>query len=279
MSARPRVAVVGHVEWLTHALGSFPGPGEITRLAEPLREPAGGGAVAAAQAAKLGAETLFFTALGGDEAGERTRTELAAIGVEVLAVRREAPQTRAVATVDASGDRAIAVIGPPTDPRADDPLPWERLADCDAAYFTGHDPQTLQRARGARRLVVTARRRSALEASGVRADVVVASADDPAEDPSGLPVPPGAVVLTEGARGGRYRAGDEPERRWEPVPPPGPPLDTYGSGDSFAAGLTVGLGRGWPLAEAIALGARCGATNLTGRGGLRAQLREGGPTA
>ncbi len=274
MTARPRVAVVGHVEWLTHALGSFPGPGEITRLDEPLREPAGGGAVAASQVAKLGAETLFFTALGGDEAGERTRAELEAIGVQVFAQRRETPQTRAVATVDAAGDRAIAVIGPPTDPRADDPLPWDRLAACDAVYFTGHDPETLRRARAARAVVVTARRRPALEASGVRADVVVASADDPAEDAEGLPVPPGAVVLTEGARGGRYRVGDGPERRWQPATPSGPVVDTYGSGDSFAAGMTVGIARGRQLADAIALGARCGAASLTGRGGLRAQLRE-----
>jgi ribokinase len=54
-------------------------------------------------------------------------------------------------------------------------------------------------------------------------------------------------------------------------------VDSYGCGDSFAAGLTVGLARGLELDEALAVGARCGAACLTGRGGLRAQLREVGP--
>ena len=67
--ARPRVAVVGHVEWITHGAGLMPGPGEIRYLSDAFDEPAGGGGVSAAQVAKLGAETLFYTALGSDEAG------------------------------------------------------------------------------------------------------------------------------------------------------------------------------------------------------------------
>jgi ribokinase len=274
--ARARVAVVGHVEWLTHALGVMPGPGEITALAEPFEEPAGGGAVVASQIAKLGCECVFFTALGADEAGRRAREGLEDLGVRVHAGRRGHPQTRALSATDPGGDRAIAVIGRPTAPRADDPLPWEELDDCDAAYFTGRDPLTLAHARRARVLVVTARRLEVLQAGGVRADVVVGSASDPSEAvrPDDLPVAPGVIVWTEGARGGRFRRADGTEGRWEAVPPPGPPVDSYGCGDSFAAGLTVGLGRGLPLAGALALGARCGATCLTGRGGLVPQLRE-----
>ncbi|MGI9539028.1 MAG: PfkB family carbohydrate kinase, partial [Miltoncostaeaceae bacterium] len=123
-------------------------------------------------------------------------------------------------------------------------------------------------------LVVTARHREALVAAGVSPDVVVASASDPDEPISGLPVDPDAWVVTEGARGGRVRAREgawEPFRAWDP---PGPPVDSYGCGDSFAAGLTVGLGRGLGLGDAIELAARCGAAVLTGRGGLMAQLRE-----
>ena len=69
-ATRPRVAVVGHVEWLTHGIGPMPAPGEITYLSEPFDEPAGGGGVSAAQVPKLGAECLFFTALGSDALGE-----------------------------------------------------------------------------------------------------------------------------------------------------------------------------------------------------------------
>jgi len=38
--------------------------------------------------------------------------------------------------------------------------------------------------------------------------------------------------------------------------------------------LEVGLGAGWSLADAVALGARCGAHTITARGGLRGQLTD-----
>jgi len=173
-------------------------------------------------------------------------------------------------------DRAIAVIGPAASARIEDALPWDELAGCDAAYFTGHDSATLQAARRARRLVVTSRRLALLVESGVRADVLVASAADPSEavDPDALPVPPRFIVWTEGAVGGRWEGDDGGAGRWEAVSPPGPPVDSYGCGDSFVAGITVGLARGLDLDGALHLGARCGAACITGRGGLGPQLVE-----
>ena len=53
---------------------------------------------------------------------------------------------------------------------------------------------------------------------------------------------------------------------------PGVAVDAYGCGDSFAAGLTFGLGAGMALDDAIVLAARCGAACLTGRGPYEAQL-------
>jgi ribokinase len=131
-------------------------------------------------------------------------------------------------------------------------------------------------ARRARALVVTSRRLAQLVESGVRADVLIASASDPTEavDPDLLPVAPGAIVWTEGGHGGHFVTADGRSGRWDPAPLPGPPLDSYGCGDSFAAGLTVGLARGLDLEGALALGARCGAHCLTGRGALGAQLDE-----
>jgi ribokinase len=275
-AGRPRVAVIGHVEWLTHGTGSMPRPGQITYLGEPFDEPAGGGGVSAAQVAKLGAECLFFTALASDDAGRASATILGEQGVQVLATVHPGAQTRAVSAVDASADRAILVVGGPTSPRIEDALPWDDLAGCDAAYFTGHDSATLAAARRARALVVTSRRLRQLVESGVRADVLIASASDPTEavDPDRLPVQPGAIVWTEGAHGGHYRLADGTEGRWDPAPVPGPPVDSYGCGDSFAAGLTTGLARGLDLEGALALGARCGAACLAGRGALGPQLVE-----
>ncbi|MGB2711191.1 MAG: PfkB family carbohydrate kinase, partial [Conexibacter sp.] len=57
------------------------------------------------------------------------------------------------------------------------------------------------------------------------------------------------------------------------APLPGPPVDAYGCGDSFAAGLTYGLAAGIELDAALALGARCGAHCLTGRGPYAGQLQ------
>jgi ribokinase len=81
------------------------------------------------------------------------------------------------------------------------------------------------------------------------------------------------VVRTAGAAGGEYetRAGDR--GRWDATPLPGEVSDMYGCGDSFAAGLTYGLGAGMPIAAALELGARCGAACATGRGPYAGQLR------
>jgi ribokinase len=267
---------VGHVEWITHGRGAMPRPGEIRYLEDPFDEPAGGGGVSAAQVARLGAEALFYTTLGSDDAGRASAQRLGAIGVTVLAAVREGPQTRGISAVGDGAERGILVIGGPASARIEDPLPWAELSGCDAAYFTGHDSATLAAARRARALVVTSRRLTRLVESGVRADVLIASAGDPSEavDPDALPVAPGAIVWTEGARGGRYQTAGGDAGRWDPAPLPGPPVDSYGCGDSFAAGLTVGLARGLGLEEALALGARCGAHCLTGRGALAAQLEE-----
>ena len=274
--SRPRVAVVGHVEWITHGTGLMPAPGEIRYLGDPFDEPGGGGGVSAAQVAKLGAEALFYTALGSDEAGRASAERLGAIGVTVLATVRDRAQTRGISAVGETADRAILVIGGPSSALITDPLPWDDLATCDAAFFTGHDSATVAAARRAGALVVTTRRLAQLVESGVRADVLIASATDPSEavDPAELPVPPVAVVWTEGGHGGRYETADGRTGRWDPAPLPGPPVDSYGCGDSFAAGVTVGLGRGLELEEALALGARCGAYCLTGRGALGPQLDE-----
>ncbi len=68
-------------------------------------------------------------------------------------------------------------------------------------------------------------------------------------------------VATEGAHGGRWWG--ESSGRWPAAPLPGPIRDSYGCGDSFAAGFTFGLAAGRPIGEAAAIGARCGAEMLT----------------
>ncbi len=271
-----RVAVVGHVEWIEFVrVAHVPTPGEIVHASAAWQEPGGGGAVAAVQLAKLAGSATFFTALGDDELGRRARSALEALGLRVEAAVRPAPQRRAVTFVDANGERTITVIGARLGPSAADPLPWSELADADAVYFTAGDVGALRHARAARQLVSTTRGAETLAAAGVRLDALVSSAHDAGERyaPGSIDPAPDLVVATEGAAGGAYAAADGARGRWQAAPLPGPIVDAYGCGDSFAAGLTYGLGADEPVAAALELAARCGAACLTGAGPYAGQLR------
>jgi ribokinase len=273
-----RVAVVGHVDYAEFArVRRVPVPGEIVHAGRVWEAPAGGGAVAAVQLAKLAGEAVFHTALGDDERGHRAVRELAELGVSVQVVHRPEPQRRAFVYLDDAGERTITVIGPRLGPHGDDPLSWHELAETDAVYFTAGDAGAVRAARAAGVLVATVRGIEALAASGVELDALVASANDPGEryEPGVLDPPPRVVVRTAGAAGGEWEAADGRRGRWEATPLPGPVRDSYGCGDSFAGGLTYGLGAGRSLEDALLLAARCGAACLTGSGPYEAQLRGG----
>jgi ribokinase len=260
-----RVAVVGHVEHVTIArVPALPARGDIVHIDHPLTFPGGGGGVAFAQLARSTADAFLFTAFGSGDAGSEAAREIARSG-RIHAAARDVKHPRSVVLVTPDGERTIIVIGAPLHPRADDALPWVVLASCDAVYFTGEDPATLHAARAARVLVVTARRREALVRSGVRADVVVGSARDPREASSlaDYPVPPGALVLTEGALGGRIETAAGTARF---AASPAPPVigAAYGAGDTFAAALTWYVAAGLPVPEACARAGVHGAAVLAG---------------
>jgi ribokinase len=270
-----RVAVVGHVEWIELAVVEHvPEPGDIVHVLESSQEPAGGGAVAAVQLARLAGECLFITALGDDDLGHRAKRELESLGVRVEAAWREEPQRRAFVHVDSAAERTITVIGERMGPRADDALPWGELEGADAVYFTAGDAAAVRKARAADSLTATVRAIGALAAAGVQIDLLVSSANDVGEryTPGDIEPPPRLVARTDGAAGGSLETADGVTTHWEAAPLPGPAVDTYGAGDCFAAGLTYGLADGRSPAEALALGARCGAACVTGRGPYAAQL-------
>jgi ribokinase len=260
------VAVVGHVEWVEFVrVEHVPRPGEIVHSLDRWEEPGGGGAVAAVQLARLNGAVSFFTALGDDDLGRRSREQLESYGVTVHAAPLGEPQRRAFTYVDGDGERTITVLGHKLVPSGDDArLPWEQLARCDAVYFVSGDVAALRAARRARVVVATARELATLRRAGEEVDVVVGSAEDAGErfESGELEPSPRTVVTTSGALGGWLRPGGP----FRAAPLPGPIEDAYGCGDSFAAGLTFGLGAGQPLEEAVALGARCGAEALTRRG-------------
>jgi ribokinase len=133
----------------------------------------------------------------------------------------------------------------------------------------------VRQARRARTLVATPRGLDTLADAHVELDALVSSGRDPGERyrPGDLDPSPRVVVRTLGAAGGEWETADGERGRWGPAPLPGPVRDAYGCGDSFAAGLTYGLGAGWSVDRAVELAANCGAACLTGRGPYEAQLR------
>jgi ribokinase len=271
-----RVAVVGHVESILFAVvPHMPLAGEIVHADETFEEPAGGGAVSAVQLAKLAGEATLYTALGDDEYGHRAEERLRELGLRVKVAWRRQPQRRGFVHLDSNAERTITVIGSRLGPRGNDPLPWHELAETDAVYFTAGDAPAVRAARAARVLVGTARGLETIAEAGVELDALVSSSRDAGEryEKGDLEPSPRLVVLTAGSSGGAFETADGRRGSWDATPLPGPPRDAYGCGDSFAAGLTYGLGAGMSPEDAIELAARCGAACLTGRGPYAGQLR------
>ncbi|MCW2977247.1 MAG: hypothetical protein JWM06_2528 [Actinomycetia bacterium] len=266
------VAVVGHLEWVEFVrVEHVPEPGEIIHALETWEEVAGGGAVAAVQLANLNGSVQFYTSFGNDELGRRAREELVSRGVTVHAGTARVAQPRQFTYIDGDGERTITVLGRRLVPSGDDPaLPWEQLARCDAVYFVSGDVAALRAARRSRVLVASSRELATLRRGAEELDVLVGSGEDAAErfEPGELEPAPKVVVTTSGGLGGWLRPGGP----FRAAPLPGPIEDAYGCGDCFAAGLTYGLAGGRSIEDAVALGSRCGAAVLTGRGAYAGQL-------
>jgi ribokinase len=265
---------VGHVEWVRFAaVERLPKQGEIVDALSTWTEPAGGGAVAARQLLKLAGEVDFFVAVGNDELGSRAREALEALGMRVHAATRDEPQRRAFTFVDSGGERTITSLGKKLHPHGSDRLPWDELAEIDAVYFSAGDVEALRAARQARVLVATARELPTLVEAGVQLDALVGSGRDPSEayGPGLLDPEPRVIVSTMGREGGNYVAGDH-LGSWAAAEAPGPIVNAYGAGDSFAAGLAFALARGDDTDDALAFAALCGATAMTGRGAYDGQL-------
>jgi ribokinase len=273
-----RVAVIGHVEWVQFGrVERLPRAGEVAHATEAFEEPAGGGAVAAVTLAGLAGGCTLHTVLGEDLQAQRTLRRLGELGVEVRDGRpagagagaTAAETRRAVTLLDAAGERTITTFGPRLDPageeRPGEESRWGDLRRLDAIYFTAGDLAALRRAREAGRVLVASPRARHALGHGVELDALVLSAGDEIELAAAQPALGEAqlVVYTEGARGGRWQRRDGSEGRWQAAPLPGPLVDSYGAGDTFAAALTYALGAGQELESALQLAARRSASCLT----------------
>jgi ribokinase len=258
-----RCAVVGHVEWVEFArVSRWPDAGAIVHATDVWSEPAGGGAVVARQLALLSGRCELFTAFGRDEAGRSAVRRLADLGVDSHVQHPEGSATRRAWThIDGDGERTITVLGDKLLPHG--PLP---LDGYDLVFFVSGDAEALRSARRGRFLATTMREQPLLHEAGVSLDLMAGSANDPREQYDGT-LDVGVVVVTDGPNGGTANG-----EQFEAVEPPGPVVDTYGAGDSFAAALAFALARGDALPDALRLGARAGAAVLAGRGPYTSQL-------
>jgi ribokinase len=264
-----RVAVVGHVEWVEFVHGDHvPAAGEIVHATDSFQEPAGGGAVAAVQLARLAGSSTLLTALGQDDLAGRSRARLGELGVTVEATDREAPTRRAHTFLDSQGERTITTIGERLEPERAQPLDWDLLDGADGVYVTAGDEGAVRAARGARVLVASPRAGKVLAASGVALDALVYSDRDELESAFALALQPrpSLLVATRGSDGGRYETADGKAGTWPAAPLPGPVADSYGCGDSFAAALTYGLAAGETVESSLELAAEAGSACLTRSG-------------
>src|SRR5438309_601557 len=79
---KPRMAVVGHIEWVDFvSLARYPHEGEVAHAEQWSARVGGGGGVAAVVLAEMGAEVEFFVALGRDAHGKAAAEQLAERGV------------------------------------------------------------------------------------------------------------------------------------------------------------------------------------------------------
>lgn len=268
-----RVAVVGHVEHVTlGTVDTVPSSGDIAHLGSPQTFPGGGGGLAFSQLCRGDAELHLFTAIGDDEAGATVEAALRDTDAVLHLARRPQPHTRDVVMVDASGERTILVLGPPLHPEPEDPLPWELLERMDAVYFTAESSRLLRAARAAKRLIATARRKPVVDGSEVTLDAVLGSENDPREKSrrAQYALPPRAVVMTAGARGGTV----ETETGLHPFSAPSVEQvrGAYGAGDSFAGAFTYWLASGLDPVAASERAAEAGAAVVTSPSPYGAQI-------
>ena len=247
-------AVVGHVEWITFLkVDQLPKPGVISHSEKSLEYPAGGGAIIAKKLSELTSNQIhFFTALGNDDYGDKCFKILSNMGIKLHIAWREKPTRRGFSLIDSQGERAITVIGERLAPKHKDNLQWNILKKMDGIFITASDSEIFKMARSASILCTTPRvGLDTINKSNVLLDGLIGSNLDPGEvfSFSELFVKPKYTIKTEGENGGiifpggRYKALKNNKRK----------IDSYGCGDSFAAGILYGFASKWNIDKSLNL--------------------------
>ena len=247
-------AVVGHVEWINFLkVDQLPKPGVISHSENSLEFPAGGGSIIAKTLSELTLNQIhFFTALGNDDYGNKCFEILSSMGIKLQVAWRDKPTRKGFSLIDSLGERAITVIGERLAPNYKDKLDWSILKKMDGIFITASDSAIFKMARSASILCTTPRvGLNTINNSNVFLDGLIGSNLDPGEvfSFSELSVIPKYTIKTEGEKGGiifpggRYKALENKKLK----------VDSYGCGDSFAAGILYGMTSKWDIEKSLNL--------------------------
>jgi ribokinase len=293
-----RVIVVGSINIDLVVRGvRLPAPGETVSGGVFERHHGGKGANQAVAAARLGAQTTFVGAVGGDRFGEEARAALVAEGVdasELLTLEDEASGV-ALVLVDETGENVIAVapgangalspeaVGAAFEslrPRPGDIVLVSReirpaVVAAALAGARAGDARTILNPAPADYLDRTVLGDVDLLTPNRRELAAIAGApDDSPEALAGRILDPGgvreAIVVTLGANGGLIV--DEHGPRRAPAPAVSG-VDATGAGDAFNGALAAGLAQGRQLDDAVARAVAAASISTTVPG-----AREGMPT-
>ena len=250
-----RFGVIGHIEWINFLkVDLLPKPGIISHANKSLELPAGGGALIAKTLYELtNNEIHFFTSLGKDYYGEKSFDFFKKIGINLHVAWRSEPTRKGFSLIDKNGERSITIIGKRLAPSFNDDLDWNILCDMDGIFITAGDNNLFKKAREANILCTTPRVGiDLINQSKVNLDALIGSNLDPDESflLSDLNEKHRYVIKTEGEKGGIYIPGG----RFNAINNNYPEIDSYGCGDSFAAGILYGLAESWPIEKAVKLG-------------------------
>ena len=249
-----KFAVIGHIEWINFIkVDQLPKPGLISHSKESIEYPAGGGSVIAKRLRELThSDVHFFTALGNDFYGNKCLNILQNMGIKLHVAWRDKPTRKGFSVIDSEGERSITIIGDRLAPTHKDNLDWNILNDMDGIFITAADKEIFKKSRIAKTLCTTPRvGLNIINESRIFLDGLIGSNLDPGEVFSldELILKPKFVIKTEGENGGiifpggRYKAIDNKKIK----------VDSYGCGDSFAAGILYGLSSNWDIEESLNL--------------------------
>ena len=249
-----KFAVIGHIEWINFIkVDQLPKPGLISHSNKSLEYPAGGGTVIAKRLQELTHNQVhFFTALGNDFYGNQCLNILENMGIKLHVAWCDKPTRKGFSLIDSEGERSITIIGDRLAPTHKDNLDWSILNEMDGVFITAADVEIFKKSRIVKTLCSTPRvGLNIINESKIFLDGLIGSNLDPGEAFSltELSLKPKFVIKTEGENGGilfpggRYKAFENIKDK----------VDSYGCGDSFAAGILYGLASKWSIEESLNL--------------------------